>query len=1675
MPKYSEPSSLQEDYISLVVNAKQQFLLGMGRPSTEYTSDETPMVPLINIHTAFEQMRVLAHRALTANQPETVKTRPPRVLVLGPENSGKTSACKTWCNYAVRGRGWCPTLVNLDVAEGGWTVPGTISACPLSAAIPTCTPANPFGATATSAPTALSSSALLPVVYWFGHTDVKRNKQLMERLIHNLADSVKQKFKQDHTLNASGYIIDSPAAFAIPGPQMENRYNFVKTCVDAFDVNVILVMGNEKLNVEIQRMFGSSGNITILKVPKSGGVVELDYVYQSRVISSQIRAYFYGTPLYLPPSMNATMAQLGGEAATDMTLSPFSTTLDANELRIYRIGDTTLAPTSALPIGATRAIGEMQPVRVDVSSGGLLHSVLALLAPFDSDPSDEALLKQEVSGFLIVTAINMQQRKITVLSPSSGSLSGRVALAGSLEWQDRAAVDPNPGPPPPSTHHEPSASPLANSSRDTNSMYRSSSNENNVALIFSKSADFNPSIAEKSSTELSEVFLGSEPEEKDSKAKQSDIEAIREEIKESMYVVKLLEMIDTVLEYEAHLFSSSERELLRQIQTVDTVQQFLISRLVQRKRGKWHRADNLLSSYQRDFVKYLQISEADTPSRMAQALIALCTNWRTQQGPSFAAPSPKDIIDLTLDSDDEASDEKPSVADLPQPAPPSTSDSDSSACSFAEDTNVATPAELLECLTLDELKSLAKRSKITRTKQTRQELIKALLHSSSTQTTLPFTVVKKPPKASLQKDKTSIRRFFVQAPSSKMPLQERRVRDTCYEIFGACFRLRDEVFRVLHLVSIVYFRSTQYSESESIMLSAILATSQMRNYPLYDYRRTTDIFKTRADMIRYTDSLRLQGEIDDILGEGPAGWVAGVKYDRLEAARQVIGRWKQIWDRWNTLVTYFKDKPPCDRGLERFEDGHILTRIVSKAAHCFGLLKDYDMELKLREALVRQTRWRRGKRGGWYDRIALVYTRYMGGGDANLKKARDVLLEALGDKLVNIGSRPKLLKRLRKLEKQLRLPPEEHYASDLELRIATLTTIEGVRIFTPPFPPHTKDVTPDKNADGQKPLVPILDSKPRPAHKGKSVWLGKEGEVNVETLALEYYATLGFKGFHSEGSIISTLFGLLFWDILFAPVPGAFETPYQSAPLDLFHDSFVSAREDIVKARIKQLLEDEGAARRLIEAVDERERPNETWCIGVRWDQFEREALVEIVECLGGRALATICQLLAEEYAYRGGGVPDLFIWNYAEKTCKFVEVKGPGDQLSETQKVWIDVLLGAGVDVELCRVYELGKTPSAPTKKKKTQGRQVGRDRTSNLQRKSSDPDNGPKPDPESEEEDGSWSSSEDGHGVPQSDGQGTDVDQPTPLGHDSTPSDSKRNTRHGSTQTMNQEDDHPGTPPPPADTSILGKRDGQMIKLDVHQEVGRTSKRTKANKPIPVSTPAQRRSSHRSPKSRTPKDRVRLHTPTSNTTRQTHVPTSISTRRNIKSEPISPKTPGLTDGGPSLVGSEHTSRDVLAQDIVVPEAPLVPQQKRVAFSSPVVRPTTTHERWFSDPVTPIKRQREKSPASSAGVDLEPISKRKRADSLTEIATCRAPTPSTSSKAAPTDPSPCQADAVEPTITQNRTPRKRAGTLNSKGGVAGSPRDWEKNWPDVFPKWVGDLADKGSDEDYEPSQSQSQ
>ena len=73
------------------------------------------------------------------------------------------------------------------------------------------------------------------------------------------------------------------------------------------------------------------------------------------------------------------------------------------------------------------------------------------------------------------------------------------------------------------------------------------------------------------------------------------------------------------------------------------------------------------------------------------------------------------------------------------------------------------------------------------------------------------------------------------------------------------------------------------------------------------------------------------------------------------------------------------------------------------------------------------------------------------------------------------------------------------------------------------------------------------------------------------------------------------------------------------------------------------------------------------------------------MHCFEGEALATLCKVMAQEYQQRGGGIPDLFLWRREKGEVLFVEVKSENDRLSDTQRLWIHVLSGAGVRVELC------------------------------------------------------------------------------------------------------------------------------------------------------------------------------------------------------------------------------------------------------------------------------------------------------------------------------------------------------------------------------------------------------
>lgn len=185
-------------------------------------------------------------------------------------------------------------------------------------------------------------------------------------------------------------------------------------------------------------------------------MVDLDDNYREIAHAAQVRSYFYGEPA-TPEDLRGRITPIG------LQLSPHSFQIGWELLRVLRVGEGSAAPSSALPLGSSNILSPTRLTRVDPSGPAhvvrLLNTVLAIVAitPEDKiekevkdevkeeeeEDEDEVPFREEIGwreilGFVVITAIDPQRKKYTVLSPSPGKLPSTVAIAGAIEWVDSA-------------------------------------------------------------------------------------------------------------------------------------------------------------------------------------------------------------------------------------------------------------------------------------------------------------------------------------------------------------------------------------------------------------------------------------------------------------------------------------------------------------------------------------------------------------------------------------------------------------------------------------------------------------------------------------------------------------------------------------------------------------------------------------------------------------------------------------------------------------------------------------------------------------------------------------------------------------------------------------------------------------------------------------------------------------------------------------------------------------------------------------------------------------------------------------------------------------------------------------------------------------------------------------
>jgi hypothetical protein len=168
-----------------------------------------------------------------------------------------------------------------------------------------------------------------------------------------------------------------------------------------------------------------------------------------------------------------------------------------------------------------------------------------------------------------------------------------------------------------------------------------------------------------------------------------------------------------------------------------------------------------------------------------------------------------------------------------------------------------------------------------------------------------------------------------------------------------------------------------------------------------------------------------------------------------------------------------------------------------------------------------------------------------------------------------------------------------------------------------------------------------------------------------------------------ENALINSLFGLLCWEVVFLPLPGAFFHEFHAAPADLYAPEFHRRREREFAACFAQLAS--GEYRETI-------RRNFVRKMGIQsafvsWGWVTEELLDIALECLPPEHLEHCFHRILRDVRTNRAGFPDLIQFWPRERRYRMIEVKGPGDRLQDNQIRWLDYCASRGMPVSVCHV----------------------------------------------------------------------------------------------------------------------------------------------------------------------------------------------------------------------------------------------------------------------------------------------------------------------------------------------------------------------------------------------------
>ena len=523
------------------------------------------------------------------------------------------------------------------------------------------------------------------------------------------------------------------------------------------------------------------------------------------------------------------------------------------------------------------------------------------------------------------------------------------------------------------------------------------------------------------------------------------------------------------------------------------------------------------------------------------------------------------------------------------------------------------------------------------------------------------------------------------------------------------------VIDVLERIILVFFMNRTYQEHT--ISSALLVDIQRITYPSYSLSEDFLIFQSRNHLLDYEQALKLEFEMSQYIDLMEASRKKNLTpefgkdqpFKSLEDYIQKINQLRKALNLQGRLIqdAAFTDPEVIHNSKSlayfkaRYSASSVHHRIIYKSIHYFeSTLKIISFANTLIMELLTQFQYLLNKRGALWQRL-IINCRHLKEDpelvkwylDTSLKdpfvkkkfrydlekRSAALFKKSNISKAITTGKRrpKKELLKNGSLDSPLLIESYLDTDSDTDIKEMEITGSCSVQVDT------VRATLSQKSAVGKK-----------------AIFHGDYSDAtSVEQVAIEYFERKWkWSGKHVENSFFTTCFTLLFWDILFKK-GGIFLTAYQSFPLDLFSDGYYERFQGDFDARLLELLQDiSGKYRRELITVHY-QRYFDCHVIGVAWDTFELDELLEIQNCFTSLQMTQVMRAFVQDYAGSKHGLPDLILWdsNVREEETKkesvigkvvLVEVKSPRDRLSIDQILWMQYLTKeCHIPVRLCKV----------------------------------------------------------------------------------------------------------------------------------------------------------------------------------------------------------------------------------------------------------------------------------------------------------------------------------------------------------------------------------------------------